>query len=41
LREAQNSLLEAEQRLLTARYRTKLYEISLQLISGRIAEYLK
>jgi len=40
LREAQNSLLEAEQRLLTARYRTKLYEISLMLISGKIDEYL-
>ena len=41
LREAQNSLLEAEQRLLTARYKTKLYEISLMLISGRIGEYLR
>lgn len=40
LREAQNSLLEAEQRLLTARYRTKLYEISLMLISGKVDEYL-
>ncbi|HQG08390.1 MAG TPA: TolC family protein, partial [Dysgonamonadaceae bacterium] len=40
LREAQNSLLEAEQRLLTARYQTKLYEISLMLISGKIDEYL-
>lgn len=40
LREAQNSLLEAEQRLITAQYRTKLYEISLMQISGRIGEYL-
>lgn len=39
LREAQVSLLEAEQRLLTAEYRTKLYEISLLQISGRVAEY--
>jgi len=35
-----NSLLEAEQRLLTARYQTKLYEISLMLISGKVDEYL-
>lgn len=41
LREAQNSLLEAEQRLLTAQYRTKLYEISLMQISGKIGEYLQ
>lgn len=41
LREAQNSLLEAEQRLLTAQYNTKLYEISLLQISGKIAEYLE
>ena len=41
LREAQNSLLEAEQRLLTAQYRTKLYEISLLQISGNVGEYLK
>jgi outer membrane protein TolC len=40
LREAQNSLLEAEQRLLTAQYNTKLYEISLLQISGRVGEYL-
>lgn len=40
LREAQVSLLQAEQRLLTAQYRTKLYEISLLQISGRIGEYL-
>lgn len=41
LREAQVSLLQAEQRLLTAQYRTKLYEISLLQISGRIGEYLR
>jgi len=40
LREAQNSLLEAEQRLLTAQYNTKLYEISLLQISGKIEKYL-
>lgn len=40
LREAQVSLLQAEQRLLTAQYRTKLYEISLMQISGKIGEYL-
>ncbi|MBF6597875.1 MAG: TolC family protein [Fermentimonas sp.] len=41
LREAQNSLLEAEQRLLTAQYNTKLYEISLMQISGSITEFLR
>lgn len=41
LREAQNSLLEAEQRLLTAQYNTKLYEISLLQISGKVDEYLQ
>lgn len=41
LREAQNSLLEAEQRLLTAQYRTKLYEISLLQISGNVGKYLE
>jgi outer membrane protein TolC len=41
LREAQNSLLEAEQRLLTALYNTKLYEISLMQISGKITEFLQ
>jgi outer membrane protein TolC len=40
LRQAQNSLLNAEQRLLTAQYRTKLYEISLLQISGKIGEIL-
>ncbi|MCE5178819.1 MAG: TolC family protein [Porphyromonadaceae bacterium] len=41
LREAQNSLLEAGQRLLTAQYNTKLYEISLLQISGRITEFIQ
>ncbi|MDR0333844.1 MAG: TolC family protein [Dysgonamonadaceae bacterium] len=40
LRQAQISLLNAEQRLLTAQYRTKLFEISLLQISGRIGEVL-
>ncbi len=38
LREAQVSLLNAEQRLVSAQYRTKLYEISLMQISGRVGE---
>ncbi len=37
LREAQNSLLEAEERLVQAQYNTKLCEISLLQISGGIA----
>ena len=41
LREAQNSLLEAEERLLQAQYNTKLCEISLLQISGQIASYLE
>jgi outer membrane protein TolC len=41
LREAQNSLLEAEERLVQAEYNTKLCEISLLQISGNLAEYLK
>ena len=40
LREAQNSLLNAEERLLEAEYNTKLCEISLLLISGQIKQYL-
>ncbi len=40
LREAQNSLLESEERLLVARYNTKLCELSLLQLSGKIAEYL-
>ena len=40
LREAQNSLLEAEERLLLASYNTKLCEISLMQISGQITTYM-
>ncbi len=40
LREAQNNLLQAEERLITTEYTAKLYEISLMQISGRIGEYL-
>lgn len=40
LREVQQSLLEAEERLLSVQYQTKLAEISLLQISGRIMEYL-
>lgn len=41
LREAQKSLLDAEERILTAEYDTKLCEISLLQISGKITDYLK
>jgi len=41
LREAQNSLLEAEERLVQAQYNTKLCEISLMQISGQVTEYFK
>ncbi len=40
LREAQNSLLEAEERLVQAQYLTKLCEISLLEISGGIMGYV-
>lgn len=40
LREAQNSLLEAEERLVQAQYLTKLCEISLLEISGGIMGYI-
>jgi outer membrane protein, adhesin transport system len=40
LREAQKSLLEAEERLLTIQYQAKLAEISLLQIAGRVMEYL-
>ncbi len=40
LREAQNSLLEAEERLVQAQYLTKLCEISLLEISGGIMKYV-
>jgi len=41
LREAQNSLLGAEERLLQAQFNTKLCEISLLQISGQISSYLE
>jgi outer membrane protein TolC len=41
LREAQNSLLGAEERLLEAQFNTKLCEISLLQISGQILAYLE
>jgi len=41
LREVQKSLLDAKERLLSIQYQTKLAEISLQLISGKIMEYYK
>ena len=40
MREAQKSLLDAEERLLKSQYNTKLCEISLMLISGNISMYL-
>lgn len=41
MREAQKSLLDAEERILSAEYDTKMCEISLLQISGKIAVYLK
>ena len=41
MREAQKSLLDAEERILVAEYNTKVCEISLLQISGGITEYLK
>ena len=41
MREAQKSLLDAEERILKAQYNTKLCEISLLQISGNISEYLQ
>ena len=41
VREAQKSLLDAEERILQAQYNTKLCEISLQLISGNISVYME
>ncbi|MGL4781613.1 MAG: TolC family protein, partial [Bacteroidales bacterium] len=40
LREAQNSLLAAEERLSTAEYETKVCEISLMQLSGDILPFL-
>jgi outer membrane protein, adhesin transport system len=39
LREVQKSLLDAKARLLSIQYQTKLAEISLKLISGKIMDY--
>ena len=41
VREAQKSLLDAEERILTAEYNTKLCEISLLQISGKVMHYLE
>ena len=41
MREAQQSLLEAEERLLSVEYQTKLCEISLLQISGGVTRYLE
>lgn len=41
LREVQKSLLDARERLISAHYQTKLAEVSLQLIAGKIMEYFK
>lgn len=41
MREAQKSLLDAEERLLTVEYQTKLCEISLLQISGGVSRYLE
>ena len=41
MREAQKTLLHAEERILTAEYNTKLCEISLMQISGNILDYLE
>ncbi len=41
MREAQKSLLDAEERILQAQYNTKLCEISLQQISSNVAVYLQ
>jgi outer membrane protein, adhesin transport system len=40
LREVQKSLLDAEERLISIKYQTKLAEISLLQIAGRIMEYI-
>jgi outer membrane protein TolC len=41
LREVQQSLLEAEERLLSVQYQVKLAEISLMQISGKVMEYIR
>ena len=41
MREAQKSLLDAEERILSAEYETKMCEISLLQLSGKITKYLE
>ncbi len=41
MREAQKSLLDAEERILSAEYDTKLCEISLLQVSGKVLKYLE
>ena len=41
MREAQKSLLDAEERILKAEYDTKMCEISLLQLSGKITKYLE
>ena len=41
MREAQKSLLDAEERLISVEFQTKLCEISLLQISGEAAKYLE
>ena len=41
MREAQQNLLDAEERILDAEFNTKLCEISLRQISGGIMHYAK
>lgn len=41
LREVQKSLLDAEERLISVKYQTKLAEISLLQIAGRIMDYMQ
>ncbi len=41
MREAQKSLLDAEERILVAQYNTKICEISLLQISGQVLNYLE
>ena len=41
MREAQKSLLDAEERILTSEYNTKICEISLLQLSGKVTQYLE
>lgn len=41
MREAQKSLLDAEERILSAEYDTKMCEISLLQLSGKVTQYLE